>query len=209
MVMAVGKRKPIWLFLETAPVINRIRDIRKQKGMTLADLAEACDPPTTPQTVGRLETGMRNLSIKWMERIGQALGVEPELLVRSESTGHPQLIATLAAQGAEALSSPRDAILATDLSGDGALVVMSIDYPHGEYRPGDQLWLRQIDPADGARAINRDVLVPRKGGRFAFGRLIDRQGTLVGLLPPGHGEKQQVIENPAWIGVAEMLVRRL
>ena len=46
-------------------MINRIRDIRKQKGMTLADLAEACDPPTTPQTVGRLETGMRNLSLKW------------------------------------------------------------------------------------------------------------------------------------------------
>ena len=95
------------------------------------------------------------------------------------------------------------------LGGDGALVVMTIDYPHGEYRPGDQLWLRQLDPADAARAVNRDVLVPRKNGRFAFGRLIDRQGKLVGLLPPGHGEKQQVVENPAWIGVAEMLVRRL
>lgn len=190
-------------------MINRIRDIRKQKGMTLADLAEACDPPTTPQTVGRLETGMRNLSIKWMERIGQALGVEPELLVRSESTGHPQLIATLAAQGAEALSSPRDAILATDLSGDGALVVMSIDYPHGEYRPGDQLWLRQLAPDQAGRAINRDVLVPRRAGRFAFGRLIDRQGDMVGVLPPGHGQKQEVVKDPPWIAVAEMLVRKL
>ncbi|HAV81675.1 MAG TPA: XRE family transcriptional regulator, partial [Erythrobacter sp.] len=46
-------------------------------------------------------------------------------------------------------------------------------------------------------------------GRFAFGRLIDRQGSMVGLLPPGHGEKQQVVDNPAWIAVAEMLVRRL
>ena len=43
----------------------------------------------------------------------------------------------------------------------------------------------------------------------AFGRLIDRQGDKVGVLPPGHGEKQQVVEAPAWIGVAEMLVRRL
>ena len=208
MVMPVGKRKPIWLFWSYS-LINRIRDIRKQKGMTLTDLAEACDPPTTPQTVGRLETGMRNLSIKWMERIGQALGVEPELLVRSESAGHPQLIATLAAQGAEALSSPRDAILATDLSGDGALVVMSIDYPHGEYRPGDQLWLRQLAPDQAGRAINRDVLVPRRAGRFAFGRLIDRQGDMVGVLPPGHGQKQEVVKDPPWIAVAEMLVRKL
>ncbi|MBX7460906.1 helix-turn-helix transcriptional regulator [Qipengyuania huizhouensis] len=190
-------------------MINRIRDIRKQKGMTLADLAEACDPPTTPQTLGRLETGMRNLSLKWMERIGAALGVEPEMLVRSEKAGHPQVVAALGQSGAEALGTTRDAMLATDLGGDGALVVMTVDYPHGEYRPGDQLWLRQLAPEDAARAVNRDVLVPRKGGRFAFGRLIDRQGKLVGLLPAGHGEKQQVVDSPAWIAVAEMLVRRL
>ena len=60
-----------------------------------------------------------------------------------------------------------------------------------------------------SRAINRDVLIPRKHGRFAFGRLIDRQGKLVGVLPPGHGQKQEVVSDPAWIAVAEMLVRRL
>lgn len=190
-------------------MINRIRDIRKQKGWTLADLAEACDPPTTPQTVGRLETGMRNLSTKWMDRIAKALDVDPQLLLRADNSTHPQIITQLEQSGAEPLSTPRDAILPTDLGGDSPLVVMTVDYPHGEYRPGDQLWLRQLDPEDAARAVNRDVLVPRKGGRFAFGRLIDRQGTKVGILPPGHGEKQQVVDNPAWIAVAEMLVRRL
>ena len=190
-------------------MINRIRDIRKQKGMTLAELAEACDPPTTPQTVGRLETGMRNLSIKWMDRIAAALEVDPELLVRSEKLTQPQIVASLEKAGPEALTAPRDAILATDLGSEGALMVLDIAWSHGEYRPGDQLWLRQLDPEDGARAINRDVLVPRKGGRFAFGRLIDRQGDLVGVLPPGQGQKQDVIRSPAWIAVAEMLVRKL
>lgn len=190
-------------------MINRIRDIRKQKGWTLADLADACTPPTTPQTVGRLETGMRNLSLRWMERIAAALDVDPEVLVRSENTEHPQVVASLGRDGAEALVSPRDAILATELGGDGPLVVLTVEYPHGEYRPGDQLWLRQLAPEEAGRAVNRDVLVPRKGGRFAFGRLIDRKGSLVGILPPGHGEKQQVVENPAWVAVAEMLVRRL
>ena len=42
-------------------MINRIRDVRKQKRMTLADVAARCAPPTTAQTIGRLETGMRNL----------------------------------------------------------------------------------------------------------------------------------------------------
>ncbi len=190
-------------------MINRIRDIRKEKGWTLADLAAACTPPTTAQTIGRLETGMRNLSLKWMDRIANALGVDPETLVRSEKAAHPQVVATLGDGGPEALSEPRDAILATDLGGDGPLMVLTVQASTGEYRPGDQIWLRQLDPADTQRAINRDVLVPRPGGRFAFGRLIDRQGTLVGILPPGAGQKQQVIDTPAWVGVAEMLVRKL
>ncbi len=190
-------------------MINRIRDIRREKGMTLAELAEACDPPTTPQTIGRLETGMRNLSIKWMDRIARALGVDPEMLVRSESTVRAQVVALLGGAGAEALPTPRDALLPTELSGDDIRVVLAIEASAGEYRAGDQLWLRQVALADAAAAINRDVLVPRKGGRFAFGRLIDRQGGRVGVLPVGAGQKQQVVEDPAWIAVAEMLVRPL
>jgi transcriptional regulator with XRE-family HTH domain len=190
-------------------VINRIRSIRKEKGMTLADLAEACHPPTTPQTIGRIETGTRTLSTKWMDRIAKALGVEPELLVRGDDAPATQVVATLGERGPEALARPRDALPPTALGGGGNLMVLAVDYPHGEYRPGDQLWLREIAPEDAGRAVNRDVLVPKKGGRFAFGRLIDRSGDKIGILPPGHGEKQQVVDNPAWIGVAEMLVRRL
>ena len=190
-------------------MINRIRAIRKQKGWTLADLAEACDPPTTAQTIGRLETGMRNLSLKWMERIASALKVDPELLVRSEEAAPAQVVATLSDTGPDALENPRDALLPTQVGGDAPLMVLEVTASTGEYRPGDQLWLRQLDPADAPRAINRDVLVPRKGGRFAFGRLIDRQGKRIGILPPGAGQKQQVVDDPPWIALAEMLVRTL
>jgi len=192
-----------------ATVINRIRDIRKEKGMTLADVAAACEPPTTAQTIGRLETGMRNLSLGWMNRIAAALGVEPEMLLRGDSALHPQVVARLTEAGAEALTAPRDAILPTELAGGATLLCLAVEASAGEYRAGDQLWLRQIAPEDAPQAINRDVLVPRKGGRFAFGRLIDRQGALVGLLPPGLGQRQIVIDSPPWLAVAEMLVRKL
>ena len=190
-------------------MINRIRAIRKDRGMTLAQLADACDPKTTAQTIGRLETGMRNLSLAWMERIAAALEVDPETLVRSDHTSHPQVVATLSSGGAEALPSPLDAILPADLGGEGPLVVLNVETASGPYLPGDQIWMRQIDPAEASTAVNRDVLVPRSGGRFAFGRLIDRQGTMIGLLPPTMGAKQQVVDAPAWIAVCEMLVRRL
>ncbi|MXO59496.1 helix-turn-helix domain-containing protein [Altererythrobacter salegens] len=190
-------------------MINRIRDVRKQKGMTLAEVAEACDPPTTPQTIGRLETGMRNLSLDWMNRIAAALGVEPEMILKGEEAETPQVVARLTDAGAEALSAPRDAILPTELDSGAPLLCLAIESSQGEYRIGDQLWLRQLPPEDAPKMINRDVLVPRPGGRFAFGRLIDRQGTLVGLLPPGAGQRQVVIDKPAWLAVAEMLVRKL
>jgi transcriptional regulator with XRE-family HTH domain len=190
-------------------VINRIRDIRKQKNMTLAEVAAACSPPTTAQTIGRLETGMRNLSLVWMNRIGVALGVDPQLLVASDGREQPRIVARLTESGAEPLPAPRDAILPISLGGEAPLLCLAIEAPQGEYRAGDQIWLRQREPADTGQLINRDVLVPRSGGRFAFGRLIDRRGTLVGLLPPGTGQRQIVIDNPAWLAVAEMLVRRL
>ncbi|HTM94206.1 MAG TPA: helix-turn-helix transcriptional regulator [Croceibacterium sp.] len=190
-------------------MINRIRDIRKQKNLTLADVAERCDPPTTAQTIGRLETGTRNLSLVWMNRIGAALGVEPETLVRGEEKGAPQIVARLIDTGAEALTKPREAVLPTELGGGTGLICLAIETGAGEYRAGDQLWLRQHEPEEAAVMINRDVLVPRSGGRFAFGRLIDRQGKLVGLLPPGAGQRQIVVDNPAWLAVAEMLVRKL
>jgi transcriptional regulator with XRE-family HTH domain len=195
-------------------MINRVRDIRKQKRMTLADVAERCSPPTTAQTIGRLETGMRNLSLVWMNRIAAALEVEPELLLRGAESAQPQLIARLTESGADALSTPRDAVLPTALSGAGGtgggpLVAMAIEHSAGEYRAGDQLWLRQTQPEHFARLVNRDVLAPRPGGRFAFGRMIDRDGSRVAVLPPGAGTKQVVVESPPWLAAAEMLVRKL
>ncbi len=195
-------------------MINRIRAIRKARGMTLAELAAACQPPTTAQTIGRLETGTRNLSLGWMNRIAAALGVDPQSLLRAEAAEPARVIAALTAQGPEALLAPREAVLPSDLAageGAAALQVILVSESVGEYRPGDQVWLQPLDPAssDIARAINRDCLVPRPGGRFAFGRLIDRRGRLIGLLPPGAGQKQIVVDNPAWIALAVMLVRPL
>ena len=190
-------------------MINRIRDIRRSKGMTLADVAERCTPATTAQTIGRLETGMRQLSLTWMNRIAAALDVEPELLVRGDQGGEVRYIARLTDHGAEPLAEPRDAILPTALGGSDSLVVLAIETSAGEYRAGDQVWCRQVGPEHYARLLNRDVLAPRPGGRFAFGRLIDRDDARVALLPPGPGQRQVVIEQPAWLAVAEMLVRPL
>lgn len=190
-------------------MINRIRDIRRQKGLTLADVAERCAPPTTAQTIGRLETGTRSLSLVWMNRIAAALDVDPQVLLRAEQSAQPSVLARLTAGGTDPVEPPREAILPAALGGEAPLLVLEVAESAGEYRAGDQVWLREIAGDQAARAINRDVLAPRPGGRFAFGRLIDRDAARIAILPPGPGQRQIVIESPAWIALAEMLVRKL
>lgn len=194
-------------------MINRIRDIRLQKGFTLADVAAACDPPTTPQTIGRLETGMRNLSLVWMNRIAAALQVEPELLLRSEGSEPARIVAVLGKHGAEAARRPIEAMMPSDLAGSAPWVILAVDASCGDYRTGDQVWLRQHAVEDAAKLMNRDVLAPQEGGHFAFGRLIACEGSganaRIALLPPLSGQSQVAVEHPAWVAVAEMLVRKL
>jgi hypothetical protein len=86
---------------------------------------------------------------------------------------------------------------------------MTVAASLGDYRAGDELWLDRLPPERFAAALNRDVLVPRPAGRFLFGRMINRDEDKLQLLPLEAGGRQQVIPNPAWLGLAVKLVRGL
>ena len=79
----------------------------------------------------------------------------------------------------------------------------------GDYRANDEIWCETLAPDDYAKALNRDILVPRPAGRFMFGRLINRDSEKLQILPLETGGRQQVIANPAWIGLATKLIRNL
>ncbi len=81
-------------------MITRIREVRRARGMTLDDVARACVPPTTPQTIGRLETGTRTVSVGWLNRIAPALGVDASDLVDHPDRGELPVVAILGANGA-------------------------------------------------------------------------------------------------------------
>lgn len=187
-------------------MITRIREVRRARGMTLDDVARACVPPTTPQTIGRLETGTRTVSVGWLNRIARALGVEAQDLVDAGETAELKVAAILGPNGA--VAPKRAAIVVPPRAGHGQ-VALIVSAGIGDYRAGDELWCDTLRPEDYARALNRDVLVPRPAGRFLFGRLIDRDEERLQLLPPGAGGRQQIVANPPWIAVASKLVRSL
>lgn len=188
-------------------MITRIREVRRARGMTLDEVAKACRPATTPQTIGRLETGMRTVSIGWLNRIAAALGVTAADLVDNPEQRELQVIATLGANGTA--TAPRRAALMVPPTIAPDQVGIGVAGSVGDYRAGDDIWCDRIEPADFARALNRDVLVPRPAGRFQFGRLIGREDGKLHLLPPGAGGRQQVVADPPWLAVAVKLVRSL
>ena len=75
---------------------------RRARGMTLDDVARACVPPTTAQTIGRLECGTRTVSVGWLNRIAAALGVDAADLVRLPDRPDLPVAALLGPDGAEA-----------------------------------------------------------------------------------------------------------
>lgn len=185
---------------------SRLREIRKNRGLTLADVAARCNPPTTAVTIGRLETGMRQLTVPWVERIASALGIEPRDLISSSSDSAIPVAAQLTADGARPLSAPSRLHPPMPAAGTIGLLVRDSE---GDYRAGDQLWLEQLPPERFAEAINTDILVPRSVGRFIFGRLIATEGSKLHLLPSRAGSRQAVIADAPWIARLQTLIRNL
>ncbi|CAN5400740.1 hypothetical protein BH09PSE4_BH09PSE4_14170 [soil metagenome] len=185
-------------------MITAIREVRRAKGLTLDDVARACRPPTTAQTIGRLETGTRTVSVGWLNRIAAALGVTAADLVKLPDRVEIPVAAHLDATGAHAPKRPANVAPPSATPGGVALTVTG---SIGDYRVGDELWCEMLEPDAFATALNRDVLVPRAAGRFLFGRLIGRDDAKLHLLPAGAGARQQVVSDPPWIARVVRLVR--
>ena len=187
-------------------MITRIREVRRAKKMTLQDVADRCDPPTTPQTVGRLETGTRTVSVGWLNRIAKALGVEAGDLVTLPQREDVPVAATLGHDGARA---PRRPGVIVPPQPEPGVVAVTVSGGIGDYRSGDEIWCQRLAPEAFGGAMNRDVLVPRPAGRFLFGRLIGREEGKLHILPLGAGQRQTVVADPPWMAVAVRLIRAL
>jgi transcriptional regulator with XRE-family HTH domain len=187
-------------------MITRIREVRRARGMTLDEVARRCEPPTTPQTIGRLETGTRTVSVGWLNRIAKALGVDAQDLVQRDQSAELKVAAVIGPSGAVA---PRKAAIVVPPPVEEGRVAVLVTASTGDYRAGDELWCETLQPEEFARALNRDVLVPRPAGRFLFGRLINRDVDKLQILPLEAGGRQQVVANPPWLAMATRLVRTL
>ena len=188
-------------------MITRIREVRRARGLTLDEVAARCDPPTTPQTIGRLETGTRTVSVGWLNRIAAALQVDAsDLVAAGQDSAEMAVAAHIGRNGATA---PQKAGIVVPPRPQANQMAVIVTTSIGDYRSGDEIWCDSLAADDFGRALNRDVLVPRPAGRFIFGRLINRDQDRLQILPLEPGGRQQVVANPPWIAMATRLVRTL
>lgn len=185
---------------------TRIREVRRARGLTLEEVARRCEPSTTPQTIGRLETGLRTVSLAWLERIAKAMDIEAhDLMIGGE--GFDLKVRAVLGPGGAVAPKRETIVVPPKVAADQIAVLVGASI--GDYRTGDELWCEMLQRSEFGQALNRDVLVPRPGGRFLFGRLINRDEERLQVLPLEAGGRQQVLSNPSWLAVARRLVRRL
>ena len=133
-------------------MITRIREVRRARKLPLQDVAARCEPPTTPQTIGRLETGTRTVSVGWLNRIARALGVEAGDLGSSPDREGMPVVAVLEHDGAHAPRREGVAVPPEPEEGTGAVTVAA---GLGDYRSGDEIWCRRIEPDEYGQAMHR------------------------------------------------------
>lgn len=85
---------------------NRIREIRKEKGLTIEELSERSG--LSVSYTGRLENGERNLSVKNMNLLAHALEVEPQDLLAAHRAKSSNVIAVMGRIGAGAEIMPEE-----------------------------------------------------------------------------------------------------
>ncbi len=186
-------------------MITAIREVRRAKGLTLDQVAQACDPPTTAQTIGRLETGTRTVSVDWLNRIAAALGVTAGDLVRLPDRHDLPVAALLDAGGAVAPRRPQTVVPPAPAPG---MVAISVTGAIGDYRPGDVLWCAMLAPDAFDQALDREVLAPLPAGRFRFGRCLAIEGDGIAMQALADGQRLTVA-GPAWLAMPVTLVREV
>jgi transcriptional regulator with XRE-family HTH domain len=163
---------------------NRIRLFRRQRGLTLKELAEAVG--TTPQTVSRLETEVMTLSTEWLERLAGALNVHPTELLEAPDRPDIPLIGVVGANGTLSRSADVDNF-AVDIRAEHPVAVR-LAQGCGPYQAGEILIANRFEGEDLENVLGRDCLCCTADGRVLLRRVVrgsDKSYTLVPLQPDG------------------------
>lgn len=185
---------------------TRIREMRQRRGMTLQQLAAAIRPePTTAQTIGRLETGVRTVSLDWLAKIADALDCHIADLL--ELPGRPDipLIGVVGAQGIVTES----ASATVELSAAAVRpVAVRIGQRTNGFEEGDILICDRYEGPDIENALGRDAVVRTRDDGLLLRRVLrGAKPDTFTLVPLEAGGAVQYDATLEWAAVIRNLFR--
>ena len=181
---------------------NRIRHYRRQRRMTLKDLAESIG--TTPQTVSRLETEVMTLSTDWLERLARALGVHASELLDMPDRPDIPILGFLGPSGA--LSRPSDGDrLIFDVRTERPVAVR-LAHGYGPYRAGEVLVGTRLEGAEITKGLGRDCICCLADGRLVLRRVLRGEAGTYTLVSLGSDGDVRYNQDLSW---AARLIMRL
>jgi len=160
---------------------NRIRHIRRLRGLTLKEVAERAG--TTPQTISRLETSVMGLSTDWLARLAAALGVRQAELLDEAGTGAIPFVGIVGPDGIVSAEFADDQDFAFRIPAEHPLAVR-MESDCGPYRRGEIVLASRSETDDLSNCWNHDCIVETRDGALLLRRLVEGdagRAILVGL----------------------------
>jgi len=184
---------------------TRIREFRKLRGLTLKELADKI--ATTPQTVQRLETANMTVSTDWLERIANALNIEPADLIARPGGREIPVIGRVMQNGRVHTSEGKQVnVLHLHVPADDP-VAAQLDVRVGLYDAGTILVANRLKDADYASAHGADCLVELKDGQVRFTRVIHSKDGGWTLVPHDAGTEVLYDAHVSWVAPVVMSLK--
>lgn len=181
---------------------NRLRELRRQRGWTLAQVAEAVG--TSPQTISRLETEVTTISSDWLERFAQLFEVPVAALFEAIGTKGIPFLGALDADGqVQAVQTGSDFDMRVPASRP---VAARIGQAYGDYRAGEIIIGDRLDSDEIEAAFGYDCLVKTgPGTTLLLRRLARGDGAQPILIPLAQGKPPRHPRHLEW--VAKIVMR--
>lgn len=184
---------------------TRIREFRKLRGLTLKELADRIS--TTPQTVQRLETANMTVSTDWLEKIANALSIEPADLIARPGGREIPVIGRVMQNGRVNVGEGKQVnVLHLHVPADDP-VAAQLDVRIGRYDPGTILVANRLRESDFSSAHGADCLVGLRDGRVVFQRVIRHEKDGWTLVPHDAGAEVTYDADVDWLAPVVMSLK--
>lgn len=179
---------------------NQIRRFRKEKGLTLAQVADRLG--TTPQTVSRLETEVMTLTMDWLQRFADLFEIHPADLLDVPDARNLTHLGSLDSTGRLSASGLERFNLAVPVQNG---VAVRLSNAVGPYAAGDILIANRFEGPSMENAAGYDGLAAILNGPVLLRRIIQGEGGLFTLVPFAPG--QVTVRNASLTWAAKVVMR--